>query len=95
MAIKDLEEKTKDAKIIANYKRLLEKDRVDKTKFENWYSKENLTELLNRDKRLSKRRLEIKYPGYRMLTNKCLNIRPAFTVKVFVSTKISFFFYKL
>jgi len=75
LAIKDLEENTNESEIIAAYKRVLQKDRVDKEKFEKWYSSQNLKELLNRDKRLSIRGLEKKYPEYRFLTKKLKFVR--------------------
>lgn len=75
LAIKDLEEETKEPEITTAYKRFIEKNNVDKDNFEEWYSSQNLKELLNRDKRLSMRGLEAKYPKYRKLTKKLKFVR--------------------
>lgn len=75
LAIKDLVEETDEPEIFNAYNRAIERDRINNEKFENWYSSQNLKELLNRDKRLSMRGLEKKYPEYRMLTKKLKFVR--------------------
>jgi len=75
LAIKDLEEDTNESEIISTYKRVIQNDSVDKVKFEAWYSSQHLKELLNRDKRLSIRGLEKKYPEYKLLTKKLKFVR--------------------
>lgn len=75
LAIKDLAEETNETEITSAYNRAIERDKIDKERFENWYSSQNLKELLNRDKRLSIRGLERKYPEYRMLTKKLKFVR--------------------
>ncbi|MBL7813906.1 MAG: NERD domain-containing protein [Saprospiraceae bacterium] len=75
LAIKDLTETNPEPEILSNYKKLIEADRINKEQFELWYSSQNLSELLNRDKRESIKALEKKYPEYKILTKKLKMIR--------------------
>ena len=75
IAVKDLAYETNDIVFINKFNYFISKHKINVQDFDNWYLSEHLNDLLNRDKKYSLRKLEIKYPAYRQLTNKLKEIR--------------------
>lgn len=75
LAVRDLVSETDENLFKERLTHLLSQYQVKQIHFESWYNSNDLVNLLNRNKHLSLRKLEAKYPKYRKLTNSLKTIR--------------------
>ena len=75
MALRDLVRETNDPSFQERLSYYLDKYKISTSKFEEWYTSNDLSDLLNSDKRRSLRQLEQVYPQYRQLTKSLKLVR--------------------
>jgi superfamily I DNA/RNA helicase len=75
LALRDLVRETNDPSFQERLSYYLDKYKISISKFEEWYSSNDLSDLLNSDKRRSLRQLEQVYPQYRQLTKSLKLVR--------------------
>jgi superfamily I DNA/RNA helicase len=75
MALRDLVRETNDQSFKERLSYYIEKYKISTSKFEKWYTSNDLSDLLNSDKRYSLRKLEQQYPQYRQLTKSLKLVR--------------------
>jgi hypothetical protein len=75
MALRDLVRETNDPTFQERLSYYLDKYKISTSKFEEWYTSNDLSDLLNSDKRRSLRQLEQVYPQYRQLTKSLKLVR--------------------
>jgi len=75
IALRDLIRETDDKSFKDRFKYYLEKFKISIGKFEEWYFSNDLSELLNKEKKLSIGELENKFPQYKKLTKSLKSIR--------------------
>jgi hypothetical protein len=75
MALRDLIRETNDPSFQERLSYYLDKYNISTSKFEEWYTSNDLSDLLNSDKRRSLRQLERVYPQYRQLTKSLKLVR--------------------
>jgi superfamily I DNA/RNA helicase len=75
MALRDLVKETEDPSFQERLSYYLKKYKISTSSFEEWYESNDLSNLLNRDKRYSLRKLEQLYPQYKQLTKSLKIVR--------------------
>ncbi len=75
LALRDLIRETEDESFKERFSFFINRYKADRTQFENWYSSNDLADLLNRDKKYSLKQLEGTYPKYRQLVKSLKTIR--------------------
>jgi superfamily I DNA/RNA helicase len=75
LALRNLFRETNSKSFEERLSYYFEKYHIQKSQFEEWYSSNDLADLLNTDKRYSIRKLEQKYPQYRQLTKSLKQVR--------------------
>ena len=75
MALRELVRETNDSSFQERFKYYLNRYGISESNFEEWYLSNDLSDLLNTDKRYSLRMLEQNYPQYKQLTKSLKLVR--------------------